>query len=137
MNVAVAPLLSPAGNGTTGAVGGGVLDRHALDKLRELDPAGKGGLVQRVLATYTSSSARLLEQFGAARAREDMRELRHIAHTLKSSSASVGALELSALCADVERRLRDSQSDGLEPQLDAMAREGARVLAAVRAALPA
>jgi len=136
MNVAPAPHSSPAGDLAAGAWGGGVLDVQALDKLRELDPGGKGGLVQRVLATYTSSLARLLEQFCAARERADACDLHHVAHALKSSSASVGALELSSLCADVERRLRDSPRDGVEPQLEAMAREGARVLAALRAASP-
>ena len=34
-----------------------------------------------------------------------------VAHTLKSSSASVGALALSALCAEVERELRDGDDD--------------------------
>ena len=61
----------------------------------------------------------------------DLQGLRHVAHTLKSSSASVGALQLSALCADIERMVRENQTDGLEARLDAMADEGGRVLAAL------
>jgi histidine phosphotransfer protein HptB len=53
--------------------------------------------------------------------------MRAIAHTLKSSSASVGALELSALCADVEARLRDQRLDGVEARLDALAVEAHRI----------
>ncbi len=59
--------------------------------------------------------------------------LRVIAHTLKSSSASVGALELSALCADVEARLRDQRVEGVEAQLDALAVEARRILAGLSA----
>ncbi|HVK31676.1 MAG TPA: Hpt domain-containing protein [Burkholderiaceae bacterium] len=108
-----------------------VLDREALGRLRELDPSGQGGLVDRVLATYAQSLAKLMAQLGAARAAADLQGLRHVAHTLKSSSASVGALQLSALCADIERMVRENQTDGLEARLDAMADEGGRVLAAL------
>jgi histidine phosphotransfer protein HptB len=55
---------------------------------------------------------------------------------LKSSSASVGALKLSALCADIERRLRDADNGGaaedLAGRLDALAEEGRLVLAALQ-----
>jgi HPt (histidine-containing phosphotransfer) domain-containing protein len=109
-----------------------VLDREALQRLRELDPSGQSGLVERVLATYAQSLAKLLDQLGAARAAADTQGLRHVAHTLKSSSASVGALQLSTQCADIERRVREGQSEDLEAKLDAMADEGRRILAALR-----
>ena len=109
-----------------------VLDREALDRLRELDPSGQGGLLERVLTTYAQSLAKLIDQLAAARAAADAQGLRHVSHTLKSSSASVGALQLSQLCADIERRVREGQSDGLESRLDAMTDEARRVLAALR-----
>jgi HPt (histidine-containing phosphotransfer) domain-containing protein len=55
-----------------------------------------------------------------------------VAHTLKSSSASVGAQTLAGLCAEVEVLLRDGTGDALEPRLDALTAEAARVLAAVK-----
>jgi HPt (histidine-containing phosphotransfer) domain-containing protein len=109
-----------------------VLDAGALARLSELDPNGKGGLVARVLATYSGSLAKLLDQMQAARGEGDQQALRHVAHTLKSSSASVGALQLSGLCADIERSLRDGLTEGLDAKLDAMATEGQRVLVALR-----
>jgi histidine phosphotransfer protein HptB len=122
----------PAANAeaTAGAGGGaGLLDAQALARLRELDPGGKAGLLDRVLNTYTQSLGRLLDQLRAARGAGDGAAIRHVAHTLKSSSASVGALELSALCADVEARLRDDHLQGLEAQLDRLLAEGERILA--------
>jgi HPt (histidine-containing phosphotransfer) domain-containing protein len=111
------------------SVGGrpALLDAASLDRLRELDPGGRNGLLQRVLRTYTQSLDRLLVQWRAARAARDDNALRVIAHTLKSSSASVGALELSALCAEVEARLRDQQHEGVEARLDALAAEAERI----------
>lgn len=132
-------MLSPPSESTgalraVGAGAAGVLDREALARLHELDPGGKAGLVERVLVTYTQSLQRLLGQLQAARGERDTQTQRHVAHTLKSSSASVGALALSALCAEVERRLRDGEAEGLDSQLDGLAAEGQRVLSALQQA---
>jgi HPt (histidine-containing phosphotransfer) domain-containing protein len=54
----------------------------------------------------------------------------NVAHTLKSSAASVGALDLSRACSDVERRLREGQAGSLDVDI-------ARLLAAAEAALMA
>jgi len=110
----------------------GVLDAQALARLQELDPGDKAGLVARVLTTYAQSLQRLLEQLRVARQDADAQGQRHVVHTLKSSSASVGALKLSALCADLEHRLREGLTLGLEGPLDDLCAEGERVLAALR-----
>lgn len=117
---------------TPGLPAPGLLDAQALARLHELDPGGKAGLVERVLATYTRSLAGLLEQLAAARAAGDASAQRHVAHTLKSSSASVGALKLSELCADIEHRLRDGLTEGLGGRLEDLRVEAERVLAALR-----
>ena len=116
--------------------GASVLDAAALAYLRDLDPSGQAGLLPRVLQTYVSSLERQLDVLGSARLNDDAQGQRLVAHTLKSSSASVGALELSALCADIEHKLRDGPVDGIESQLDALAGEARRILAALREALP-
>jgi HPt (histidine-containing phosphotransfer) domain-containing protein len=107
----------------------GLLDATALARLRELDPSGNSGLLNRVLQTYTQALERMLAQWHAARCAGDAPVMAHVAHTLKSSSASVGALSLSALCADVEARLRDGRREGLETQLDLLTAEAERILA--------
>ena len=129
---------SPASDMSTAGTGAapwaGVLDARALARLAELDPAGNAGLLARVIGTYTGSLERLLGQWTHARAGADAAALRHVAHTLKSSSASVGALALSGLCVELEQSLREGPIDGLAPRLDALEREGACILAALRRA---
>jgi HPt (histidine-containing phosphotransfer) domain-containing protein len=108
------------------------LDAHALAQLHQLDPQGTNRLVPRVLTTYRDSLARLRGQIAAARAADDPASARLAAHTLKSSSASVGALQLSALCAQAEHAVRDGQIPLLAAVLDALDREASRVDAAVQ-----
>jgi hypothetical protein len=85
------------------------LDAQALARLRELDPDGRQGVVQRVLQAYDTSLVRMLAQLRLQADSGDAELVAGIAHTLKSSSASVGALALSRACADVEARLRSGQ----------------------------
>jgi len=108
-----------------------VLDAAALANLSQLDPTGANKLMHRVLTTYRSSMARLLAQLTQARAQGDAGAMRLVAHTLKSSSASVGALALSALCGDAERALREGRLDAVPALLDQLVAESARVDAAV------
>jgi HPt (histidine-containing phosphotransfer) domain-containing protein len=113
-----------------------VLDAASLQQLQELDPTGANRVVERVLRAFEASLARLLPQARQALAQGDLGTVRHVAHTLKSSSASVGALQLSRCCADIESLLRAQQSDGLNERLAALDDEGQRVRQAVRALLP-
>jgi HPt (histidine-containing phosphotransfer) domain-containing protein len=112
-----------------------VLDAESLERLRELDPQGANGLLPRVLRAFDTSLERLLGQLADARVRGDLTAMRHVAHTLKSSSASIGALELSRICADIERRLRDQDSGELQPLLDDMVAQSDRVRAVLRPVL--
>jgi HPt (histidine-containing phosphotransfer) domain-containing protein len=107
------------------------LDADALARLRELDPSGKTHLVERVLKAFETSSTRLGTQFREARERGDMQGIRHVVHTLKSSSASIGALDLARICAEIETSIRTEALADLQPRLDAMDLELAAVLQAV------
>lgn len=114
-----------------------MLDSQALGRLRELDPDGRAGILQRVLRTFDSSLQRLMLQFETARDPQDLAVLRYVAHTVRSSSASLGALDLSQCCLEVETRIREGRTDDLAPALQAMAEESTRAAAAVRAMLAA
>jgi len=96
-----------------------LLDEAALARLGELDPKGENRLIERVLRAFQTSVARLRPQFDAARAGNDRAGVRLVAHTLKSSSASIGAMQLSQLCAQIESAIRLNAEDGLEAQCDA------------------
>jgi HPt (histidine-containing phosphotransfer) domain-containing protein len=111
------------------------LDPAAIDKLRELDPTGKQQVVQRVLNAYEQSLERMLGELRAARPVRNLDTIARIAHTLKSSSASVGALALSRRCAEAEKVLRSADEGRWDAELDSLLHEGDRALVAVRAML--
>lgn len=111
------------------------LDEAALARLRELDPKGENRLIERVLKAFDSSVSRLLPQLLHARSVDDRAGIRHVAHTLKSSAASIGAIKLSQICAEIESQVRLDKFDRLEPGIDAMCRETEFVLKALHRVL--
>jgi hypothetical protein len=113
----------------------GSLDAAALARLRELDPEGRTGVVRRVLVAYEASLARAVVALQAAQAGGDTGEVGRVAHALKSSSASVGALALADECARVETLVRGRAAGDLGAAVLRMHAEGMRALAAVRTLL--
>jgi HPt (histidine-containing phosphotransfer) domain-containing protein len=113
------------------------LDAAALARLRELDPDGRAGVVMRVMRTFDTSLTNTLANMERAGRVPDLAELRRLAHTLKSSSASVGALELSSACAQLESLARDNRAMEIVPVLQTLQNAGRQAQLAVRAMLQA
>jgi histidine phosphotransfer protein HptB len=113
-----------------------VLDPAAVSRLRQLDPDGSRGFLGQVLRTYEASLLRHLASLSDAATAGDLRRAGDIAHTLKSSSASIGAMRFSQGCADLERQAKAGDAGALGAPLQGLQAEGARVLAAVRDMLP-
>lgn len=112
------------------------IDPQAIERLRELDPRGEHGMLERVLRAYQSSLVRLLAEMAERGAAEpSLEQLARATHTLKSSSSAVGALPFSQLCADIEHLVRREQRRPSSGDLDALIEEGRRVLEAVTAML--
>ena len=80
-----------------------------LDQLRELDPAGSMDLARRILKIYLDSSGTLMAQIEQAIDAGDGEALRYAAHSLKSSSANVGAETLSGCFKQLENLGRDGR----------------------------
>ncbi len=111
------------------------LDEQALARLRELDPDGRQGVVMRVLAAFETSLARTLTQLQAERPAGHAAAVSSMAHTLKSSSASVGAQELARACAEIELKLRHGDGSALQSDISRLISEGESALQAVAAIL--
>ena len=111
------------------------LDAAALARLRELDPDGRHGVVTRVLTAFETSLARMLTQLQSERDTDHPTVVAGVAHMLKSSSASVGALSLAKACADIELKLRQGDASTLQADISRLISEGESALQAVTAIL--
>ena len=95
------------------------LNPRALDQIRGLDPASGGELLARVGRLYLETAPALGKGLLAAAASGDTAGVGRAAHSLKSSSANLGADALAALC----RRVEESATAGV---VQAEAVEGIR-----------
>jgi CheY-like chemotaxis protein len=82
------------------------IDQTAIDGIRELEEAGNQGFLERIIGLYLSGATGLVEGVISAAERGDAESLLRSAHTLKSSSANVGAIGLSDLCRRIEGKIR-------------------------------
>ncbi|MBC7700695.1 response regulator [Aquabacterium sp.] len=114
-----------------------VLDRQALQRLQDLDPKGENKLIERVSKAFENSVGRMLPQLEDAIKVGDHAGIAHVAHTLKSSSASIGALKLSQMCAEIEAMIRRSTGEDLTSRISAIRPEVERVTASLRHLLEA
>ena len=109
------------------------IDRDTIEQFRELDPNGSMALAARILGIYAGSSSGVFAEVEHAVAAGDGARLRHAAHSLKSSSANVGAMQLSALFREFEQLGKEDRVDDARTQLDALRAEYARALDGIRA----
>jgi HPt (histidine-containing phosphotransfer) domain-containing protein len=75
---------------------------QALQTLRSLSPGHEGEFMRRVLRTYRQSLDRYLADIERGLVSGDLAVVRLSAHSLKSSSAQVGAVAFSDRCAALE-----------------------------------
>ncbi|MDH3337205.1 MAG: Hpt domain-containing protein, partial [Gammaproteobacteria bacterium] len=78
------------------------LDREVLDGLSRLQQPGAPSILRRIVDLYLESSRELKNRLRDAVESANAASLREVAHTLKSSSANVGALGLADLCRRLE-----------------------------------
>ena len=101
----VVTLLAPE----TGGPVNSSIDQEVLDRIRTLERNGAPNLVSRLVGLYLQGTPPLIGQMRKACAEADAAAIRMAAHTLKSSSANVGAMKLHDLCKELESRAREQR----------------------------
>ncbi len=109
-----------------------VLNAGILDELREV----LGNEVDKIIAVYLEDAPRLIAQLERAAVGGDPIALRVAAHTLKSSSANVGATTLSEAARDLEDGARDGTLKKPEAGVARIVAEFAKVRSALQSKLP-
>jgi HPt (histidine-containing phosphotransfer) domain-containing protein len=130
----------PGGGARNEAAGGSAateddpspIDQKALDMIASLQPPGEGSVLAKVVALYLDGSAKLMKSIRESAEGSDAEALHRAAHTLKSSSAYLGAATLSGMCKELEIMGRDKSLEGTEPRVAALEREYRKVSAFLR-----
>ena len=108
------------------AAGGAAGDPQALDRLRRF---GGGGLLAEMLAIYFDESPKRLGAARRALAAGDAAGVALAAHSLRSTSAQIGALRVARLGAEAEELARAGDLAPVPALLDAIAAEVPRFAA--------
>jgi TMAO reductase system sensor TorS len=112
------------------------IDTAALDALRSLQAPGKADIRERVIGLYLDETPPQLHQLRMALNSRDAGALKRAAHTIKSSSANVGAGRLSTLCRELEGRVGSENGADFGPRVEAIEAEFARARAELETLVP-
>ena len=90
------------------------LDTKALDELRDLQREAGSDLLQRLLQSYLNTTPQLLEDIRKGMVNQNANAVYASAHSLKSSSAYVGATAISELAQQLEAICLAGSLQGVE-----------------------
>lgn len=86
----------------------------------------------RIIKLFLGDAPQRLAKLRRSFVAGDVRAMEHAAHSLKGSSANLGALAFAALCHDMERRCREALPTAAEERLTALETEYGKVEEAMR-----
>jgi HPt (histidine-containing phosphotransfer) domain-containing protein len=89
------------------------LDHSAIEAVRQLDPDGNDRLLSRLIALYRDDSSQLLADMDNGMKVGDAEAVARAAHTLKSSSANLGATNVAAIARKIETSARNGDINEL------------------------
>lgn len=107
---------------------GNALDRSVLASLRELQDDGDPDIIAEVGGLFLEHSPQKIAAILKAVENGDAKGLQTAAHSLKSSSAYVGAMRLSELSRELEIMGRSQVMDGAEEKAEKLNREYKQVM---------
>lgn len=105
---------------------GASIDQAALDQASAFKGSEGRGLLKLVAARFTEVAPAQVRALRQKHEDGDLDAIRRTAHTLKSSSAALGAHRVSHICADIERHAADRNA--CAPFLPALEQELAQAL---------
>lgn len=98
------------------------IDPETIQGLRELGGDDEPELLAELIQIFLEDAPQRMKDITEGLAHGDLTRVERGAHTLKSSSANIGALGLSDLCGKIVACARGSQTKALPDLCDASAR---------------
>ena len=126
------PAIKPAASRVTPGAEDCVIDQAALDNVRALQRPGAEDILDKLIRLYLDSSSETLNSVRDAVLQGEANTLREMAHSLKSASANMGALQLSSLCKELEELGRTGDTAAAAALIPGLEVEYGRVTDALR-----
>ena len=109
-----------------------ILDPQVLNSLREFAGAKAQTIITQIIEQYLEDSPEKLQAIEAAATEQDAEALRKAAHSLRSSSANLGAITVAELCKTVENIARSGTTEGTSQTIKQLKTEYARLEVALQ-----
>lgn len=113
-----------------------IIDPEAIENLRALDSEGADGFLREIIGIYLEDVPQRLAEIRSALAGADRALLTRSAHTVKGSSANVGAIEVRAIAERLEHRSKSEELPPLAAVADELDAAFARAKAALASYVP-
>ncbi|MBD2740910.1 response regulator [Coleofasciculus sp. FACHB-1120] len=88
------------------------IDAKTLEAFAKTVGGNASNLLTQLINCYLEDAPKLLQAMGAGVSDKDAIALRHASHTLRASSASLGAIQLATLCTQLEAMSRAGEIAG-------------------------
>jgi CheY-like chemotaxis protein len=94
------------------------LDLRALERIRQMNIEGEADFLEELVKIFRDTSPERIERMRSAIENRDGRALAREAHYLKSSSANLGAMQLSSICQKLDEMGRSESFEGATETLN-------------------
>ncbi|MEP7284793.1 MAG: ATP-binding protein [Chloroflexota bacterium] len=131
--VAVQPVSSESRSKAISTMAFATLDSKTFNNLRKLYNQSDSRFMGRSIETFLDNSGKMLKALRSAVEHNELTEIYRLAHTLKSGSASYGAVRFSGMCKTLEGEAREGTFTDLFQQLEQIEIEYEKVALALKA----
>ena len=108
-----------------------VLSMEELNKIKQMQRPGRESLLIKVINLYKENAPSLLEQIQTCYSDNDVTGLMRASHTLKSSSAQIGAMSFSLQCKAIELKANSNDLTGVDLDIESVAEDFKKVINAL------
>ena len=100
-----------------------ILDYQVLNSLRSLAGAKAKTFLAKIISQYLEDIPQKLQEIQQAINNNDAQAFRQAAHSLRSSSANLGAITIAELCKQLENLARSGTTQGASATMEQLAQE--------------
>ena len=114
-----------------------VIDPQAIDNLRSLNPGDNDEFLREIAGIFLEDTPQRIAELSQSLVAGDAPKFTRAAHSIKGSSANLGAMALRAVAEKLEHQSRSEGLGAVAPLVESIKTEFARAEAELRKVVPA